>query len=575
MASYLESPPPFSLTITGGGENGEKFIFEQSEVTLGRIADNDLVLYDASVSRRHAVVYHRNGQFILEDLGSSNGTILNGYLINQPTVLCEGDQLVVGAVHFQFSGMVFDDNDDPTEIEGWIPQTSDSIPQLPVASPVVVPRGQLQQGGPLPYEGNTQNYSAERLNAAMQQQFGSNEQQFGSNDMGNLEAGRPQQPLGIGQHPAKPQPPPRPQVQAPAQPQPGYSQPQMHAHPPSPSGQNFPGHRGPSSPQIPQPAAPPPKMPHPGHGYAQPAPKVAAPPSANLQQAAVSRQRARRSLHQQKQQMVQLTLWSGVLFLLSSAFFLIPARSSSLSAIQEKPVFLATNRKEQEKIYGYNTHDRNHPKRLIVQFSYRNGRTWISYRILSHVPVDLLVNSKPFTSVSPSAKQWVYFRHEIPRNLLKLNRFNTITFQRADKRNGQALWGLTHLKMKEQSLPSTDLDKAKAACQVGYQLNQKRDSKPTTRYKAIVSFQECMDYLALMLEPPPLYKQAEIMITRINNELDVIYRQKLQQASTLKSPIKKLEVYNQLLAYFKIDPSDQRYQRVKQLLQQLRASSGK
>ncbi len=570
MASYLESPPPFSLTITGGGENGEKFIFEQSEVTLGRIADNDLVLYDASVSRRHAVVYHRNGQFILEDLGSSNGTILNGYLINQPTVLCEGDQLVVGAVHFQFSGMVFDDNDDPTEIEGWIPQTSDSIPQLPTTSPAAVPRAHIQQGAPLPYEGNTQNYSAERLNAAMQQQFGSTE-------MANLEAGRPQQPLGISQKQQRPQPQPapRPQPQPQAKPDPNYSLSHMAAHPSSPSAQNLPGQRGPSSPQVPQPAAPPPKMPYPGHGYAQPAPVQSAPSQANAHQAAMSRQNARRSLHHQKQQMVQLTLWSGVLFLLSSAFFLIPARSSSLSALQDKAVFLPTNRKEEEKIFGYNTHDRNHPTRLIVQFSYRNGRSWISYRILSHVPVDLLVNNKPFTSVSPSAKQWVYYRHEIPRNMLILNRFNTITFQRAGKRNGPSLWGLTHLKLKEQSLPSTDLDKAKSACQVGYQLNQKRDSKPTLRYKAIVSFQECMDYLALMLEPPPLYKQAEIMITRINNELDVIYRQKLQQASTLKSPLKKLEVFNQLLAYFKIDPSDQRYQRVKQLLQQLRASSGK
>lgn len=553
MASYLESPPPFSLTITGGGENGEKFIFEQSEVTLGRIADNDLVLYDASVSRRHAVVYHRNSQFILEDLGSSNGTILNGYLINQPTVLCEGDQLVVGAVHFQFSGMVFDDNDDPTEIEGWIPQTNDSIPQLPIPNPVAVPQSMVGHGAPLPNESSTAAYSAERLAEAMNQQALAQAQ---------AQAPVPQahgkQPLGIPGGQANPFGGQQPQP--PAVPQHPISVPQ-------PAGP-------PSSQNLQQAAVPPPQMPHPQQSFSQQAAPAAVGMPDN-QQAVLDRQKARRSRHLQKQHMVQLTLWSGVLFLLSSAFFLIPARSSSLAAVQDKPIFVPTNSKEKEKIFGYNTHDRNHPNRLVIQFSYRNGRTWLSYRILTYVAVDILVNGKPFTSVSPSSKQWVYFRHEIPRKKLKLNRFNTVTFQRANKLGSQALWGLTHLKVREQSLPSTDLDKAKSACQTGYQFNQKRDSKPHLRFKAIVSFQECMDYLALMLEPPPLYKQAEIMITRINNELDVIYRQKLQQASGSKSPVKKSELYNELLGYFKLDPGDQRYQRVKQLLQQLRTGSGK
>jgi len=66
-------------------------------LTLGRHADNTLVLPDKKVSRRHALI-HRQGdeQFWLVDLGSSNGTRLNGQLLRQSALLKDGDRLEIG-----------------------------------------------------------------------------------------------------------------------------------------------------------------------------------------------------------------------------------------------------------------------------------------------------------------------------------------------------------------------------------------------------------------------------------------------------------------------------------------------
>ncbi|MEM7483002.1 MAG: GGDEF domain-containing protein [Acidobacteriota bacterium] len=55
-----------------------------------------------SISRRHARIYFRGRHVTLEDLGSTNGTYVNGQLIHEPTVLRSGDRFQVAAVHFKF-----------------------------------------------------------------------------------------------------------------------------------------------------------------------------------------------------------------------------------------------------------------------------------------------------------------------------------------------------------------------------------------------------------------------------------------------------------------------------------------
>ena len=77
----------------------------EGDCSIGRLPTNHLVLDHEKVSRRHAII-HAQGQdeFWLVDLGSSNGTYLNGRRIMQPVQLREGDQVQVGPFLFAFRG---------------------------------------------------------------------------------------------------------------------------------------------------------------------------------------------------------------------------------------------------------------------------------------------------------------------------------------------------------------------------------------------------------------------------------------------------------------------------------------
>lgn len=69
--------------------------FNQGRVIIGRARDVDFVIENADVSRRHAVLYWSNGDIVLEDLGSTNGTMVNGYPISS-TVVGPGDVVTIG-----------------------------------------------------------------------------------------------------------------------------------------------------------------------------------------------------------------------------------------------------------------------------------------------------------------------------------------------------------------------------------------------------------------------------------------------------------------------------------------------
>lgn len=94
---------PFVLTIAEGKGRGQKFQFEAEKVTIGRGAENDVVLNDAGVSRTHARIERQGSFWMLLDNGSANGTELNGATIEKPSTLKAGDRIGVGPVTFEFS----------------------------------------------------------------------------------------------------------------------------------------------------------------------------------------------------------------------------------------------------------------------------------------------------------------------------------------------------------------------------------------------------------------------------------------------------------------------------------------
>jgi FHA domain-containing protein len=76
---------------------GRRLVVGPRGATLGRSRDCDIVVDDANVSRQHAELRPRGGGWVLSDLGSTNGTRLNGRAIQAPEVVRPGDEIELGA----------------------------------------------------------------------------------------------------------------------------------------------------------------------------------------------------------------------------------------------------------------------------------------------------------------------------------------------------------------------------------------------------------------------------------------------------------------------------------------------
>jgi hypothetical protein len=72
--------------------------------TIGRTRDCDLCLTDLSVSRMHALLMRREDGWVLSDLGSHNGTRLNGWLVREPVPVRVGDRVEFGSMAFIIQG---------------------------------------------------------------------------------------------------------------------------------------------------------------------------------------------------------------------------------------------------------------------------------------------------------------------------------------------------------------------------------------------------------------------------------------------------------------------------------------
>ena len=98
QAAGLQMPPGkrLSLAIIDGPDAGSVFRIEKPRVTIGRTGA-DLNLNDTEASRQHAAVEVRETDYQLLDLGSTNGTLLEGQKISGPTELQNQSEFVVGS----------------------------------------------------------------------------------------------------------------------------------------------------------------------------------------------------------------------------------------------------------------------------------------------------------------------------------------------------------------------------------------------------------------------------------------------------------------------------------------------
>lgn len=90
------------LVCTAGPKSGQEFPLHQQDVVIGRATDNAISIPDTSVSRKHLKLRKTTSGWVAMDLGSGNGTLLNGELIGDETVLGNGDVIALGDTEFTF-----------------------------------------------------------------------------------------------------------------------------------------------------------------------------------------------------------------------------------------------------------------------------------------------------------------------------------------------------------------------------------------------------------------------------------------------------------------------------------------
>jgi hypothetical protein len=90
------SEAAFRLVVKSGPNPGTPFDLGKEVTLVGRDVTNDIALGDAEVSRQHARLTQTPGGYVLEDLGSTNGSFVNGERLVAPRVLAAGDLIGMG-----------------------------------------------------------------------------------------------------------------------------------------------------------------------------------------------------------------------------------------------------------------------------------------------------------------------------------------------------------------------------------------------------------------------------------------------------------------------------------------------
>jgi pSer/pThr/pTyr-binding forkhead associated (FHA) protein len=103
-----QKTPGLTLIIKiSQGVESQRF-FSKTEVRIGRDSSCDLSMMDETMSAQHARIVHHHGQWWLEDLNSTNGTLLNRKKLTTPAVIISGDEFKCGNTLF---GIRIEDDD--------------------------------------------------------------------------------------------------------------------------------------------------------------------------------------------------------------------------------------------------------------------------------------------------------------------------------------------------------------------------------------------------------------------------------------------------------------------------------
>jgi phosphoserine phosphatase RsbU/P len=117
------------LIVKYPDRTAEHFAISRLRITIGRSARNDLCIPDPFASRVHAEVRHEGDEFVLQDLGSANGTLYNGSVVERPIHLTRGGRIQIGETEIFFNDAQFPLSSGATMIT----DNSSSVPEATIS----------------------------------------------------------------------------------------------------------------------------------------------------------------------------------------------------------------------------------------------------------------------------------------------------------------------------------------------------------------------------------------------------------------------------------------------------------
>lgn len=131
-----------------GPTAGKVYDLEKNELFIGRDLNNDIVINDPEVSRRHARLILQGKTYVLEDLGSTNGTVVNGQRLSGPYILKDGDDITLG----ETVNLTYEISRGVEEGEAtWVMGGEDSTAKMPLGGGEPYIPSQMPE--PVPFQG--------------------------------------------------------------------------------------------------------------------------------------------------------------------------------------------------------------------------------------------------------------------------------------------------------------------------------------------------------------------------------------------------------------------------------------
>ncbi len=140
----------YQLVMHAGPTPGKTFPLEVDVITIGREAGNTIIINDAEVSRKHTQLMLQGGKYVLSDIGSTNGTFVNGQRITGQHVLVPGEVISLGEqINLLFESLVQVDPN-ATMLSSSARPAVAPRPAAPAPAPAPVPAQPVGYAGHVP-----------------------------------------------------------------------------------------------------------------------------------------------------------------------------------------------------------------------------------------------------------------------------------------------------------------------------------------------------------------------------------------------------------------------------------------